>query len=68
MDDSEGSSTPMAELHLNDAGSIISEGGPCPAFTIEPTSGKIPVGEEANFTVRYSPLDVRDINASFHCM
>jgi len=68
VDDSEGGATLMGELHLNDAGSIISEGGPCPAFTIEPMSGKIPIGEEAHFTVRYSPLDVRDVNASFHCV
>ena len=68
LDDSGGTVTPVGELHLNDAGSIISEGGDCPAFTFEPIMGKIPVGEEGHFVVKFSPLDVQDMHATFQCV
>ena len=68
LDDSGGTATPVGELHLNDAGSIVSEGGDCPAFTFEPSMGKIAVGEEAHFVVKFSPLDVQDMHATFQCV
>ena len=36
-------------------------------FTIEPMFGTIPVGEEASFTVRFSPIEIQDFNANL-CM
>ena len=55
------------ELHLNETGSIVSEGGELMPFTITPLQGVIPLGEEANFTVRFSPLDVMDAECKFIC-
>ena len=68
LDDSGGNVTPVGDLHLNDAGSIVSEGGDCPAFTFEPSMGKIAVGEEAHFVVKFSPLDVQDMHTTFQCV
>lgn len=44
-----------------------SEGGEVVPFSIEPTSGQIPPGEETVFHVRFSPLDVRDWEYKLLC-
>jgi len=67
LEDGGGNVTPV-ELHLNDGGSIISEGGDCPAFAFEPAMGRIPVGEEVQFVVKFSPLDMQDMRATFQCV
>lgn len=54
-------------LQVNDNGSIISEGADVCPFTIEPTSGRIPPGEECEVVVKFSPLDVRQSEARFQC-
>lgn len=36
-------------------------------FTIEPDVGSIPSGKKQNFTVKFSPLDVRDYEARLIC-
>ena len=67
--DSEGSllSPHPSHLHLDDVGSVMSEGGEVIPFTITPTQGQIAPGQEATFTLRFSPLDVRDAEYRFKC-
>lgn len=67
--DGEGSPlTPhTSQLHLDDRGSVISEGGEVVPFSISPTSGQIAVGEETIFTMRFSPLDVLKRQCTFLC-
>lgn len=69
--DSEGISLPphpsQHELHLNETGSVVSEGGEMMPFTITPSRGHIFPGEEASFTLRFSPLDVLDLECRFKC-
>lgn len=36
-------------------------------FSVTPTSGVIPVGQETSFTVRFSPLDLVDMQCMFRC-
>ena len=56
-----------SNLHLDDRGSVVSEGGEMVPFSISPVSGQIAVGEEAVFTVRFSPLDVIEKQCTFRC-
>ncbi len=56
-----------SQLHLDDAGSVVSEGGEVLPFTIEPVQGEIASGQEASFTLRFSPLDVREAVCRFRC-
>ena len=67
--DSEGSPlTPhSSQLHLDDGGSVISEGGEMVPFSVSPVSGQIAVGEETIFTMRFSPLDVLETQCTFRC-
>lgn len=44
-----------------------SECGELVPFSIDPSSGQIPPGEEAVFRVRFSPLDVRDWEYKLLC-
>ena len=36
-------------------------------FSVTPPIGLIPVGQEANLTVRFSPLDLVDMECVFRC-
>ena len=67
--DSDGSPlTPhSSQLHLDGEGSVVSEGGEMVPFSISPMSGQIGVGEEALFTMRFSPLDVLERQCTFRC-
>ena len=67
--DGEGSPfTPhTSQLHLDEEGSVVSEGGETVPFSISPVSGQISVGEEAMFTMRFSPLDVVEKHCIFIC-
>jgi hydrocephalus-inducing protein len=67
--DSDGSPiTPhSSQLHLDSEGSVMSEGGEMVPFSVSPMSGMIGVGEEALFTMRYSPLDVMERQCTFRC-
>lgn len=67
--DGRGSSiTPhSSQLHLDSGGSVVSEGGEMVSFSISPMSGQIGVGEEALFTMRFSPLDVVERQCTFRC-
>lgn len=56
-----------SQLHLDDGGSVISEGGEMVPFSISPVSGQIDIGKEAIFTMRFSPLDVLDTQCTFRC-
>ena len=61
------SSVSHLSLPVNEAGSIISEGGEVSPFTLDPLNGTIPPGEEAVFTLKYSPLDIRLAESVFKC-
>ena len=67
--DGEGSPiTPhSSQLHLDSEGSVVSEGGEVVPFSISPMSGRIRVGEEETFTMRFSPLDVVERLCTFRC-
>ena len=67
--DSDGSPiTPhSSQLHLDCEGSVVSEGGEMMPFSISPMSGQIGAGEEAPFTMRFSPLDVVERQCTFRC-
>ena len=56
-----------SQLHLDSEGSVVSEGGETVPFSISPMSGQIGVGEEAVFTMRFSPLDVVERQCTFRC-
>jgi len=56
-----------SHLHLDDSGSIVSEGGEVMPFTITPCSGQLPPGEEQSFFLRFSPLDVTTTECTFRC-
>ena len=36
-------------------------------FSVSPSSGLIPVGQETSFTVRFSPLDLVNMECTFRC-
>lgn len=56
-----------SQLHLDSEGSVVSEGGEMVPFSINPMSGQIGVGEDASFTMRFSPLDVVERQCTFRC-
>ena len=56
-----------SHLHLDDTGSIVSEGGEVMPFTITPSSGQLPPGGEQSFFLRFSPLDVTTTECTFRC-
>ncbi|KAL5467034.1 hypothetical protein EMCRGX_G031201 [Ephydatia muelleri] len=51
----------------SDAGSSCSVGKEVSPFSVTPASGVILVGQETNFTVRFSPLDLVDMQCMFRC-
>lgn len=57
-----------SQLHLDaETGSVQSEGGDVVPFSVAPSSGQIPPGKDAVFSVRFSPLDVRDWECKLVC-
>ena len=46
---------------------LISDGGEAAPFTVSPSSGQILPGKEAVFSIRFSPLDVRDWECKLVC-
>ena len=56
-----------SQLHLDETGSVISEGGEVVPFSISPVSSEIAAGQEATFTMRFSPLDVLQKQCTFRC-
>ena len=57
-----------SQLHLDrDTGSLLSEGGEVVPFSIASSSGQVLPGKEAVFSVRFSPLDVRDWECKLVC-
>ena len=57
-----------SQLHLEEeTGSVVSEGGEVAPFSITPPAGQILPGKEAGFTVRFSPLDVREWECKLVC-
>ena len=56
-----------SQLHLDDSGSIVSEGGEVMPFAIAPTSGQLPPGGEQNISLQFSPLDVTSTKCTFRC-
>lgn len=62
-------SPPLSKLRdlLDAKGDVISEGGKVLPFSVDPTSGIIPPDNEAQITVRFSPLDVITASYIFRC-
>ena len=56
-----------SQLCLDDAGSIVSEGGELMPFSIAPESGEIDPGKEQIFSIKFAPLDVLDLECKFQC-
>lgn len=57
-----------SQLHLEEeTGSVVSEGGEVMPFSITPRAGQILPEKEAGFTVRFSPLDVREWECKLVC-
>ena len=51
----------------SDAGSSCSVEKEILPFSVTPTNGVILVGQETKFTVRFSPLDLVDMQCVFRC-
>ena len=57
----------QVQLHLNEEGSIVSEGEEVAPFSITPCSGEVQPETQETFAIRFSPLDVGEMAYVFKC-
>lgn len=68
MDGSSSFTTQSSQLQLDrDTGKLTSDGGEVMPFSVSPASGQILPGKDAVFSVRFSPLDVKDWECKLVC-